>query len=115
MAKPWVHAIDRIAGHVPPNERLDSVEKDGLELSTAAVMYQHGGSLDARVLLLSCVAGIALPRVLKYLEQREQERKNGLPAGPDKALNAQLEAVKAELAALKAKSAANDNREERLQ
>lgn len=112
MAKPWVHAIDRIAGHVPPNERLDSVEKDGLEMSTAATMYQHGGSLDARVLLLSCVAGIALPRVLKYLEQREQEKKTGIQ---DKTVNGQIEALKAELAALKANKTANDNREERPQ
>jgi hypothetical protein len=75
MAKPWVHATDKIAGFVPPKDRLDSVEKDGLEMSTAAVMYQQGGSLDARILLLSCVAGIALPRILKYIDQREEERK----------------------------------------
>lgn len=81
MARPWVHCIDKIAGYVPPKDRLDSIEKEGLELATAATLYQHGGSLDARVLLLSCCAGIAIPRILKYIDQQE-EKKNAEKSAP---------------------------------
>lgn len=74
MASPWVHCADKIAGFVPPKDRLDSIEKSGLEMATAATLYQQGGSLDARWLLLSAIAGICVPRILKYIDESDARK-----------------------------------------
>lgn len=88
MVRPILHGISRIASHVGASP-LDKDETDSGTIAWSALLYQQGGMLDARVLVLMWTLGVSIPRTLEYFEnkkKREEEEKRkalGMPALPE--------------------------------
>lgn len=61
MVAPLVSGVSRVFVELEA-EPLDAEEKEGGKLALAALMYQYGGQLDARLLVAMWIAGVALPR-----------------------------------------------------
>ena len=61
MVAPLVSGVSRVFVELDA-EPLDAEEKEGGKLALAALMYQYGGQLDARLLVAMWIAGVALPR-----------------------------------------------------
>jgi len=63
---------------------LDKDEIESGEIAFAALMYQYGAMLDARVLVALWCAGVGIPRVLQYMEgQKAKERLQKSTQGAD--------------------------------
>lgn len=81
MVRPLVTGVSRLCeevGSIP----LDSDERQGGEQAFAALMYQYGGQLDARVLVALWVVGVTLPRVIHEVKKRDAKKKTPLTAPP---------------------------------
>lgn len=110
MVRPAVICIKKITQALPPKDALDADEKESLEMSYAAAMYQSGGNVDFRVTAAMATLGVAIPRIIKYLDQREEEQrqkktmtaKTEVIASAD--TMAELNKLKEELATLKKNS-----------
>lgn len=73
MVKPvtgCISAICEIAGTSP----LDKEEKAQGELAFAAMLYQYGGDLDARVLVALFLAGISTSRLAEFAANRKNKK-----------------------------------------
>jgi hypothetical protein len=75
MVRPIMMGISRLCKTLDV-EPLDKEESESGTIAWSALMYQAGGMLDARVLVLLWVAGVSLPRALDYFEKREAKRRH---------------------------------------
>ena len=72
MVRPLVGGVSRVYERkLPP--KLDADEIEGGTQAFSALLYQYGGALDARVLVVLWIVGTLLPRLLQYLEDREKK------------------------------------------
>lgn len=73
MVRPILHAISRVseACHASP---LDSDEIESGTVAFAALMYQYGAMLDARVLVALWVASVSIPRIPEVMEYYKQKK-----------------------------------------
>lgn len=77
MVKPVLFGISRLSA-VAGTEPLDKDEIASGEIAFAALAYQYGAMLDARVLVALWLGGVTVPRVVQYFENKrkaEQEAK----------------------------------------
>jgi len=74
MVRPILLGISRLAKSVD-TDPLDLDEIRSGETAWAALMYQYGAMLDARVLVALWCAGIGIPRVVQYMEAQKEKRK----------------------------------------
>lgn len=74
MVKPLLGGLSRLYRYIG-TDPLDKDEMEGGELAFGALMYQMGGTLDARILVMLWLAGTGLPRALQYLDKKENEKK----------------------------------------
>ncbi len=72
MVRPILMGISRMAKTLD-TDPLDKDEIESGEVAFAALMYQYGAMLDARVLVALWVAGVSIPRALQYMEQRKKK------------------------------------------
>lgn len=107
MVRPIVVCVQKVCKVLPPKDPLDSDERESLEMSYAAAMYQSGGAVDFRITAAMATLGVALPRIIKYLDDREEKdaAKNRIPAKVDLAQQ-ELVRLQNELAELEKKKSA---------
>lgn len=75
MVRPVVICVKKMTKVLPPKDELDADEHESLEMSYAAAMYQSGGNVDFRITAALATLGVAIPRVIKYLDEREEKEK----------------------------------------
>jgi hypothetical protein len=73
MARPCVDFINGLA-KVTKTQELDKEERESGNTAFAAMFYQMGGQLDARVLLALWITSVSLPRSIEYMERLTKER-----------------------------------------
>lgn len=73
--RPAVVLAKKCCKVLPPKDPMDSDETESLEMSYAAAMYQAGGDIDFRITAAMATLGIAIPRLIKYLDEREEKEK----------------------------------------
>jgi len=73
MVRPILHGISRLASSAG-TDPLDKAEIDSGEVAFAALMFQYGALLDARVLVALWLAGVTVPRGIQYLERKQKEK-----------------------------------------
>lgn len=72
MVRPILMGISRMA-KVLDTDPLDKDEIESGEVAFAALMYQYGAMLDARVLVALWIAGVSIPRAMQYMEGRKKK------------------------------------------
>lgn len=72
MVKAPLVALSKTLKHFPPHDTLDNDEMAGGQTAFAALMYQEGMKANAWMLVGMWALGIGAPRVIKYLDEREQ-------------------------------------------
>lgn len=75
MVRPAVVLAKKVCKVLPPKDPMDADETESLEMSYAAAMYQAGGDIDFRITAAMATLGIAIPRLIKYLDDREEKEK----------------------------------------
>lgn len=86
MVRPLIHGASRICVALD-TKPLDKEEVESGTTAWAALLYQYGAQLDARVLVALWCAGVILPRVGEHFEAQKQKRaerlkKDATPLGP---------------------------------
>jgi hypothetical protein len=82
MVRPLIQGASKVAVALGTS-RLDDQEVETGTQAWAALLYQYGAQMDARVLVLLWVAGVSIPRVSEYFETRAKAaRKVQVENGP---------------------------------
>jgi hypothetical protein len=76
LAAPVIGGVSKLA-EVMGTSPLDVAEREGGTLSFAALLYQYGGELDARILFAMWVAGVTIPRLAEYAKKRSEAKALG--------------------------------------
>jgi hypothetical protein len=92
MVRPMVVPAQKVCKTLPPKDPLDGDERESLEMSYAAAMYQSGGDVDMRIAAAFATLGVAIPRIIKYLDDKEASEKK-VAAIPTQVQNAQQQLV----------------------
>jgi hypothetical protein len=71
LVRPILLGISRLATTVG-TAPLDKEEIDSGTIAFAALMYQYGAMLDARVLVTLWLASVSIPRAMEYAENRRK-------------------------------------------
>lgn len=106
MIRPAVVLVQKMCKTLPPKDPMDSAETESLEMSYAAALYQSGGQVDFRITAAMATLGIAIPRIIKYLDERDEKEKKSvkIPSQVNEA-EAHLARLQAELRELEQKKA----------
>jgi len=72
MVRPIMHGISRLAQQADVDP-LDADEIASGEIAFSALLYQYGGMLDARVLVVLWLAGVSVSRVPQYIAARNKK------------------------------------------